>query len=494
MKELLHNIDNKNKWLIAAMGALCFVLYVIFLYFRPQESWCDDAFWADWARQLAEHNRYYTTVWGFGHPSYCPLYVFLMALWYKVVGFSFFTAQFPNILLALIIYWVLMLILAGRKHITTWQGVVCLSALFWFSPSMCGICNCGRIEMLCLLLGILTSYFFVRSIETALLKDKIALFICSLLLFATGVEGVVFSTIFVLIYSVFHYREMWQNKMVYVWHFGGYVTSLGVLGIITYKTHCLHQFFDTMFGFSKTFTSLYLSVRAFIKGAKHGDFTADVVSHSSSPKPSLMQSLIDGYTMNYEYLILITIIVILFAYLWYAKKWRNLDKATRIILTMALITPLIYVLAGRYVSYYTWAAYIPSIIAITLLLGHLRAEKLFMGISCLMALWFFYTPTNSVLKSLDFSKQKDKQNIADIQVAAIDPSIPTVIPYSWYYYIVKENENIWFQASGAYPDDLAVIIYAPNEYNEEQFMNRYVLQERCRIGNKIVYDIISRKE
>ena len=190
MKELLHNIDNKNKWLIAAMGALCFVLYVIFLYFRPQESWCDDAFWADWARQLAEHNRYYTTVWGFGHPSYCPLYVFLMALWYKVVGFSFFTAQFPNILLALIIYWVLMLILAGRKHITTWQGVVCLSALFWFSPSMCGICNCGRIEMLCLLLGILTSYFFVRSIETALLKDKIALFICSLLLFATGASRV----------------------------------------------------------------------------------------------------------------------------------------------------------------------------------------------------------------------------------------------------------------------------------------------------------------
>ena len=59
MKELMHNIDSRNKWLIALIGIFCFVLYVIFLFFRPQESWCDDAFWADWARQLAVHNRYY---------------------------------------------------------------------------------------------------------------------------------------------------------------------------------------------------------------------------------------------------------------------------------------------------------------------------------------------------------------------------------------------------------------------------------------------------
>ena len=495
MKELIHNIDSRKKWLIALIGIFCFVLYVIFLFFRPQESWCDDAFWADWARQLAVHNRYYTTVWGSGHPSYCPLYVFLMAGWYKIVGFSFFTAQFPNIFLALVTYWVLMIMLTERKNIVHWQAIVGFSALYWFTPSMCWIYNCGRIEVLCLLLGNLTIYSFINATENDNIKYKIELFIFGLLLFATGVEGVVFATISILIYSIYNWRNVWTKKILYLWHFGSYVASLGILGIITWRAHCLHQFFDTMFGFSKTFSSLYLYIRAIIKGAKHGDLAVDSVTYQPIPKPHLLQSIMDSYTMNSEYLVLIMIVIILLAsYLWKSIKSQNTDKTVLIIASTAIVTPLIYVLAGRYVSYYAWAAYIPCIIATILLFEHLHAKWFHIGLGSLMVIWFLFSPTNRILKSLDFTHQIDEQNRKDICAAAIDPNVPTVIPYSWYYYIVEDNENIWFQASGLYPDDLGVIIYAPDEYNEEQFMNRYELRERCRIGEKIIFDILSRRE
>ena len=494
MKEMLANIDKQNKYLIATIGLFCFLIYVFFLFFRPQESWCDDAFWADWARQLAVHNRYYTTVWGFGHPSYCPLYVFLMAGWYKIVGFSFFSAQFPNIFLVLVTYWGLMIFLTERKYIVHWQAVVGFSALYWFTPSMCWIYNCGRIEVLCMLLGFLTIYSFVKAIENDKNKYKIELFIFGLLLFATGVEGVVFATLSILIYSIYNWRHVWTKKIVYLWHFGSYIASLGILGIITWRTHCLHQFFDTMFGFSKTFSSAYLYIRAIVKGAKHGDFAIDSVNYQSIPKPSMLQSIMDGYTMNLEYLILIVIVIILLAiYLWNTIRSKNTNKTVLIIASIAIVTPLVYVLAGRYVSYYAWAAYIPCIIATILLLEQMHVQWLHICLGSLMVIWFLFSPTNRVLKSLDFTHYKDKQNKKDICEAAIDPNVPTVIPYSWYYYVVEDNENIYFQASGLYPNDLGVIIYAPYEYNEEQFMNRYELKERCKIGNKIVYDILSHK-
>ena len=417
-----------------------------------------------------------------------------MALWYKVVGFSFFAAQFPNICLTLITYLVLSLILVGRKHVESWQGITCFSALYWFSPLMFWIDNCGRIEVLCLMLGILTSYNFIRSVETGSNMHKIKLFIYGLLLFATGVEGVVFATLFIVIYSVYHYREAWQSKILYIWHFGSYIASLCILGIITWSTHCLHQFFDTMFGFSKTFTSMYLYIRAFIKGAKHGEVVMERSQTTLTLKEPFFSSLINGYGLNIEYLAILVLLIVLFVLLCFKTNWKSVPRYIWVFVSMAIITPFIYVLAGRYVMYYTWAAYIPAIIALVLLLEQLKTKWLSLSVGVLMLVWFFVSPNNFVLQSLDFTHDRDKQNIEDIAKVQIDPNVPTCIPYSWYYYVVNDNENIYFQGSGAYPENMRVIIYAQDEYNEEKFMNRYLLRERCRIGNKIVYDIILEKK
>lgn len=493
MKELLSAIDRRNKWLITFVGVVFFGFYLVHLYFRPQESWCDDAFWADWARQLAEHNRYYTTVWGAGQPSYCPLYVFIMAMWYKLVGFSFFAAQFPNICLTLVAYWLLTVILVGRKYIVSWQSIIGFSLLFWLSPWMFMIYNCGRIEVLCLLLGILTAYYFIRAIETGALKHKLGLFLFSMLLFATGVEGVVFASLFILIYSVFHYHESWTNKVLYVWHLGGYLFSLSALIIITWKVNCLIRFLGTMFGFSKTITPLIVKFYTWINYVIFGITEEVKIPSAAISKVPLFQSIIGGLTINKEYLILIAVVIVLFVCLLKGQTWKKIQKPVWVVVTMAIITPFVYVLAGRYVIYYTWAAYIPCIIALSMLVEQFKYKWISFGISMLMVVWFCVDAGPKITQNVFHAHERDQKNVADIEKAQINPDVPTAIPYSWYYYIIENNENVWFQGSGAYPEDLAVIIYSKSEYTEKKFMNSYELQERCRIGDKIVYDIISKK-
>lgn len=494
MKELLSKIDRRNKWLIAVMGIAFFVFYLVYLYFRPQESWCDDAFWADWARQLAVHNRYYTTVWGSGQPTYCPLYVFIMAVWYKIVGFSFYAAQFPNICMTLITYWLLMAILVGRKHIVSWQGVVGISLLFWLSPSMFWIYNCGRIEVLCLLLGILTAYYFARAVETGSLKHRIGVFIFSILLFATGVEGVIFATLFILIYSAYHYRDAWKHKILYVWHFGGYVISLGILMIITWKANCLIRFLGTMFGFSKTITPLFVKLYTWINYMIYGEIVEMKIPSGAVHKGSFFQSVADGLTINIEYLILIGVAIILFACLAKKLTWKNIQRSTWIAITMAIVSPFVYILAGRYVLYYTWAAYIPCIISITMLAEQFKHQWIHFGAGVLMALWFCVDTGPMITRNIYHARECDRKNIENIAKAQINPDIPTCIPYSWYYYVIEDNENVWFQGSGAFPEDLSVLICDKSMYSDRKLMDMFVLRERCRIGDKIVYDVLSRKE
>ncbi len=495
MKDLLSKIERNNRWLIFSVGLAFFILYVVWLYFRPQESWCDDAFFADWARQLAEHNGYRKIIHGSWPPVNCPLYAYLMAIWYKVVGFSFFTAQFPNIFMTLITYWLLMVILVGRKHIESWQSIVGFSLLFWLAPTMFWTYNCGRIEVLCLLLGFLTAYYFIRAVETGTLKYKIGVFIFSILLLATGVEGVVFATLFILIYSAYNYSEAWRNNVLYIWHFGGYVVSLGILMIIAWAKHCLTLFLGFTFGFSKTITPLIVKIYSWMNYIISGEMEDVKIPSPAQSKVSFFQSIIDGITLNKEYLALTVLMVILFICLMKKISWKNIQKPILEVVTMSIVSPLVYVLAGRYALYYTWAAYIPCVIAVVMLTEQLKQRWMHVGVGLLMVIWFGLENSSMLTYHIRHAHERDKKNIKDIEKAQINPDELTCIPSSWYYYVIEYNENIWLtETSAHFPEDMSVIICNKSKPLDEKLIESYELQERCQIGDKIVYDVISKKE
>ena len=88
-------------WIIGFLFAAAYGLLIIW---HPQESWCDEAFWVDWGRQMGVNGLFSTHVWGGGKPSYSPGYAFLLAGVFRFFGFSFFTAKFPNILLSFCVF------------------------------------------------------------------------------------------------------------------------------------------------------------------------------------------------------------------------------------------------------------------------------------------------------------------------------------------------------------------------------------------------------
>ena len=396
--------------------------------------------------------------------------------------------------MTLITYWILMVILVGRNQILSWQGVVGLSLLYWLAPTMFWTYNCGRIEVLCLLLGILTAYYFVRAVETGSHKHRIGVYLFSILLFATGVEGVIFATLFILIYSAYHYQEVWKRKTLYVWHFGGYLTSLVILMIITWKANCLVRFLGTMFGFSKTITPMIVKLFTWISYVISGEFVEVKIPSGAVSKVPFFQLMIDGLMLNKEYLILVVIMIILFVCLLKKLSCKNIRQPLLVVVTMAIITPFVYMLAGRYVLYYTWAAYIPCIVAVVILGEQFKCRWIHFGLGTLMAIWFCINQGPMIVQNISNSHERDKKNIEDIEKAQIDSNVPTCIPYSWYYYIIEQNENVWFQGSGTFPEDLAIIICNKAMASDEKLLAPYELQERCRIGDKIVYDVLSKKE
>lgn len=493
MKQVLSNTSITNKWLISTLGLVFLAAYVVLLYYRPQVSWCDDAFWSDWGRQLGLYNRYYTTVWGSGHPSYSPLYAFVLGGWFKVFGFSFFSAHIPNVIFFLICYFLLAFGLTERKLVSNPIVVVGFTMLFWWGPTLFWIVNCGRMEVLCLLLAICTIYSFIRNIEKPSLCGGVSLFISGFLLFATAVEGVVFATLVILVYSIFHFREAIKAYVNYVIHFGSYVFSLIVVSFIAWYNDCLHQFYDTMFGFSNTFTAFYRLIRAWVKNAKNGEML-DTFQSSNITRTPFMQLLEEGLLSNIEYMAIALLVVSAFVYLLWRLKWKNVPVELKISIVLTIIIPIVYVIAGRYPIYYTWGAYVCGILALAICFSSFKyaITKIVPIIGLL--LWFVINPSmRSRYGVFDPTRSVDSKNLSDIATANLDPNIPVCIPYEWYYYVVDWNENIYFQASGAHPNDLSKIIYSPTDYNEEKFMNKYELKETQRIGNKIVYEIVGLK-
>ena len=215
MKE---NIQYNTKVTSVITGIICFLVCVFMLYFRPKESWYDDAFWADWALKLSQGN-FITNVWGGGQPSYSPLYAIILAGWYKIVGFSFFAAQFPNLCFALATYLIICLDLPIGQFLNKKVSAIAFAICFWFADVLFWIFNCGRVDTLCLLLGILSIVSFVKAYETHSTKHVLLMCLWSFLIMATGFEGVLFTAVIIIIYSLMDIHtsiRRWKLYLVYI--------------------------------------------------------------------------------------------------------------------------------------------------------------------------------------------------------------------------------------------------------------------------------------
>lgn len=479
--------------LIYLCGAVGFGIYLFLLWWRPELSWCDDCYFADLGRQLSVGSTS-SHVWPVDRISYFSLFGLFFAGWYNVVGFSFFTAQLPNMILMLVCYFLIFVYLYNQGYLTNRISIVCVSLLFWFSPTLFWCANCGRKEIWTLLFAILTirQFICVYKKSSPSWQSYGLLFLSSFFLYDSSIQGVIGVTLFVLLYSLFEFRKSVQKWISYIFLFGGYFIRFVSQIAINFFQETLHQFIKELFGNSTTFHYIYAYVYQLIKH-RPMPISSTTSSAAIAQSTTFFEQIWIGLTNNLEYCVLVAVLIIVAIFLYmYGRK--NADKIERTMVLMAILTPLVFVGVGRYPVYYTWIAYIPTILALGSLIEKLQIEKLVLPIiSVGMLVWFFISPRAAMYRVVDFDRVVDAQNKFEIEACEIDFSKPVVIPYAWYYYLAPEYDNLYYQAGAHFPTDLDKIIVNPKDYNEESFMGCYEMEEEQRVNDKIVYKVKKRK-
>ncbi|MCQ2324571.1 MAG: glycosyltransferase family 39 protein [Paludibacteraceae bacterium] len=478
-----------TKQLSIILGLLFFAITVFLLYFRPQESWYDDAFWADWAYKLSK-GEFVTHVWGGGQPSYSPLYALIMALWYKVVGFSFFTAQLPNLIFALMTYLVICLRFKVSPMLRTNLSIIGFAICFWFSDTLFWIFSCGRVDTLCLLLGILTIDAFIQTYEIGGWKNYLLFCLWSCLEMATGFEGVMFVAVFIVIYSCLQIRISLSKWYIYIGYAFSSILSFGaVLAWMVYH-NCGKAFLRTIFGFSYTLNTIFHFIET-----GNMSFENNVPLNDTMTLLQKINSLtIDGVANNKEYLVLICFVIILMIIFIVKDQWKIFASSSKMFIIGSILIPWVYVLAGRYATYYSWAAYVPCIIALFVLLQNIEIEKILVPLLCIgMVTWFIISPQYSDLKRVDFKRDIDTQNLKDIAAVQINPNEATYIPYKWYYYLATSNNNLYFQGSSKYPKIMTKMILR-DEQEITEWGKVLELEYVCDIRQYKLYKVLGDRE
>ena len=473
------------KRLSVIAGLLGLAIGIVMLYFRPHESWYDDAYWADWGYRLSQGN-YLTHVWGGGQPSYSPLYALLMAVWYRVVGFSYFTAQLPNLLIAFAAYLVVCLRIEGGKLFRTKWAAVCFAFGYWVSDGLFGVFTCGRVDTLCLLLGVLTVDAYFRAYKDNKTKDIVWFCIWSFLQMATGFEGVLFTVGVLLIHALLEFRDSLRKWWLYVWYaLSSIVSFAAVIAFMAYH-NCAKAFIRTMFGFSYTIQSI-------IHFFETGEFTLVnpvPLNDSMTFWERINNMTIEGFFANKEYLVLIIFVIALSVIVLCRKGKGSLSHIERTMIISSILLPWFYILAGRYSWYYTWAAYVPCLISFCVLIEHTHSEKVLAPLVCLgMVVWFCFSPDFQDRKRVDFRHEIDAQNLRDIEAAEIDPNESVYVPYKWYYYLAPTHDKLYFKGSGRYPKDMTKMVLSTTK-EVDQWCNTLELEYLYNIDTLQVYRVV----
>ena len=492
----------KNKNWIFIIGLVSFILNAILLFFHVKSSWCDDVAYVDLARQIGLYGSFYSNDWGYVDTC-CPLYVLILAPIIKLFGMNYFMIHLPALLISLISYYLLAFYFDKKELIKDKSVHLFFGVALWWLPQLFWINNCGRIENLCLLSAIGTILLFEKYVNTPNVKYALYLFLMAIVMFWSGVQGTIFATLVLLVYSLCCWKKVFGQWKSWLLLMLGYVTGFFANCVLAYSQGGLSCLFSRMFGFSNTIKGVYEPVLQFLKTLKNGTvvdskISTDVIEASvktSATNVSLIDNLISAYTFIADYWILILLIITFAVYFLSTKK--KFAKESLILIIVTLICPTIFVLAGRYTGYYTWTSIVSGVCTLSLLLQQSFIENciyrhLLTYLLCvIVVIAFCISP--SIDRKWDWNGDIDKRNEELVNQAEkyLNKDWGTYIPHKWYYYVIEKDENVWYMSTPGVQDNVRYVIYDPYDYDEmERLHSLYNLHEVDRIEDKIVYEVV----
>lgn len=147
------------------------------LFLKEPSIWPDEAIYTDVAKNIINGNRFATDLWKGLIPGvekhiywYPPLYFYSVALWLKAFGISITSQRLLSIFLALgiliIFYFISRLFLKNYKQLSIPNWIILLSvAALSTDLTFIKAAKVSRPEILILFLGLLSLFFFLKTIS-----------------------------------------------------------------------------------------------------------------------------------------------------------------------------------------------------------------------------------------------------------------------------------------------------------------------------------------
>ena len=368
--------------------------------------WVDEVGTSDAAIAILNGRAFHSHVWPY---SYNPLHFFVLTIWLSLVGVSHFSVCALNIVIHVITSLYLVALLRKWDFIKSKLTILLLLSLLWGGFSLLGIVLNGRIDTLTLL----TVIFLVD----CLTREKCSyslLFVSAFLTFGAAVyhlPPVIFGlgVLFLFPFAYLTRKEIFKRGFLVAFAFG--LAFLSIL-IFYYFNQSLLRFVNTYISFSAT---------------------------ASGKERDLINEIIAAYTLEKEALFLF--LVVFLTYLWSKHIRRSLHLP---LLCLIGAFPLIMVLAGRYVAYYSWIFYLPSLLLFVFVYTKITSKKLLVLIPIFSFLFALFV---SVFYIIDSNKehlryQKIEQFVNSLNYSFIGRNV-VFSNHKFYYFIINKNAIPW---------------------------------------------------
>ncbi len=300
--------------------------------------WIDEVGTSDAAISILQRGEFHSHVWPY---SYNPLHLFTLIGWLSIVGVSHFTVCLFNIVLHVFASLYLVKVLRKREIVKDRLTILLLLSLLWGGYAFLNIILNGRIDILTLF----TTLFLVDCL-TRKTCNVLLLCLSAFLSFGSAVYQlppliIGLGVLFLFPFSYLTRREIFKRGVFVGFSFGlAYVVILAFY----YSNQSLLRFVNTYISFSAT-----VSGKARAWGEEIGS----------------------AYMLEKEAIVLLGIVLLSYFFIKRFRQWIHLPT-----LCFVGVIPVVMVLAGRYVFYYSWIFYIPVIILFAFVYSRIEVKKI----------------------------------------------------------------------------------------------------------------------
>ena len=331
--------------------------------------WIDEVMMLDTSYNMAVHGTWETTAWyrvvgQYPFSTYPPLYQMVATAWIWLFGGSLVAVRSLNLIITFVLGGMCLRLM--KRHgvrLTAWT-VALFTLLLWGTSEMAWMYRNGRPDMLCALMLVVTVFAVDAYLSAKSPASRLAVVLSSALLLCSGIQAAVCLLVLWLFFFIAAQGQRRACLRLLGLLLSGVLLGVVMVALFMAAHGRLVAFASSIVQYSATLSGIALAVLPWA-GEVFGFSAAPYMQKllELSTESSLSERL--AFIAEYRSFLLLSVTAIA-AYAWCFRRNLKALMGDRgfLMLLCALYVPFVMTLAGRFVAYYRWMAFLPLLVAI----------------------------------------------------------------------------------------------------------------------------------